>query len=315
MHTRPLLSRSLLVLLLLPQIAVAQPQHAPPPGQQAPVYYGPKKRIAVLPFDTLAPGSTYHVGWGLSEMTITALVRTNRFVVVERGDLDAVLAEQNLGQSGLVRPGTEARVGRLLGAQLLLKGAVTEFQETQSGGGIAAVLGGVATGLASSKAKLAVDIRLIDTTTGEIVSSERAEGKTSSTGFGLAGIVAGIPLAGGFATSKEMEAAARKAIEEIVASVIRSSEAVEWSGKVVKVTYNQVYINAGASMNMKPGMVLFVYRKGEELVDPDTGLSLGSSSALTGKLQIVTVQEKYAICAVVEGAGHDVGDIVKFTAK
>jgi curli biogenesis system outer membrane secretion channel CsgG len=280
-----------------------------------PVYYGPKKRIAVLPFDTLAPGAVYQVGWGLSEMTITALVRTNRFVVVERGDLDAVLAEQSLGQQGYVRPGTEARVGRLLGAQLLLKGAITEFQETQSAGGLGAVLGGVATAMSSSKAKLAIDIRLIDTTTGEIVAAERAEGKTSSTGFGLAGIVGGIPMAGGVGTSKEMEAAARRAIEEVVATVISRAEAVPWAGKIVKVTYNQVYLNAGSNMNMKPGMVLFVFRKGEDLVDPDTGISLGTSNALTGKIQIVSVQDKYAICAVVEGAGHDVGDIVKFTAR
>lgn len=304
----------LLTILLLPQLAFSQPKQAPPPVQQMPVYYGPKKRIAVLPFEEKVAGAAYRIGWGLSEMTITALVNTNRFVVVERGELDAVLAEQNLGVQGYVRPGTEAKVGKLLGAQLLLKGAITEFQDTHSSGGVAGVIGGVLGGVSSSKAKLAIDIRLIDTTTGEIIASQRAEGNTSSTGLGLAGVVGGIPMAGGFQTSKDMEAAARRAIEEIVATVINKSQLVPWSGKIVKVAYDQIYINAGENMNIKPGMVMFVFRRGEDLVDPDTGLSLGSSQALTGKVQVASVQEKFAICRVVEGNGHDVGDIVKLIA-
>ena len=278
-------------------------------GQPAP-YYGPKKRIAVLPFEMKVAAAYYYIGQGLSEMATTALLATDRFIVVERGELAAVAGEQRLGMCGMVPARTEAQLGQLLGAQLLLKGAVTEFQDNHSAGGVAGVVGGVLGGLTKSDAKLAIDVRLIDTTTGQVVASKRAEGKTSSTGVAFAGALEGIALAGAYGTSKEMDAAARRAITEIVEMIVREARPIPWAGKIVKVDYGQVYINAGTNMNMKPGMVLVVMRKGDEIIDPDTGLSLGSTSpGQVGRLQITSVQDRFAICRVIQGEALAARDI------
>ena len=274
-------------------------------------YKGPKKRIAVLAFDVKAPGASRQVGDGLTEMAITALVGTDRFIVVERGELDEVMKEQHLGRSGAVREGTEAKAGFLLGAQLLLKGVVTEFQEKDSGGGLGAVVGKVAGGVGKVTAKVAVDMRLIDTSTGEIIASHRAEAKTSATGIAGAMKIKGIPVAGGFFKSRAMEKAARKAIEEVVDVVVKNTASMPWSGKVVTAKGGKVYINAGSNMNMTAGMVLDVSRPGEELVDPDTGLSLGATESHVGRLKITQVQEKFSIAEPVEGSGFQKGDIVR----
>jgi hypothetical protein len=45
-----------------------------------------------------------------------------RFVVVDRTDLDKVLGEQVLGQSGIITPETAAKIGQLTGAQILVTG-------------------------------------------------------------------------------------------------------------------------------------------------------------------------------------------------
>ena len=274
-------------------------------------YKGPRKRIAVLDFELKAPGAKKEVGEGLTEMTITALTGTERFIVVERTELDEVLKEQNLGKSGNVREGTEAQTGQILGAQLLLKGAVTELQEKDSGGGIGAVVGKVAGGVGKVTAKVAVDMRLIDTSTGEIIASHRAEAKTSATGLAGGMKIKGIPIAGGYFSSRAMEEAARDAIEEVVDVVVENTKSMPWSGKVILTKDGQVYINAGSNANMAEGTVLEVSRPGEELIDPDTGLNLGTTESKIGKLKVTQVQEKFSIAEAVEGTGFDKGDIVR----
>src|SRR5512138_2753731 len=98
-----------------------------------PPYAGVKKRIAVLAFENKVAERWYNESWNIessiTEMLVTELMKTGRFVVLERGSLAEVVGEQDLGAGGRVRAETAARVGELLGAQLLVKGAVTEFSE------------------------------------------------------------------------------------------------------------------------------------------------------------------------------------------
>ena len=57
-----------------------------------------------------------------------------------------------------------------------------------------------------------------------------------------------------------------------------------------------------------------VMRPGEELIDPDTGLSLGSMETRVGEIEVVnnTVGDgKASQCKVLSGAGFERGDIVR----
>ena len=78
------------------------------------------------------------VGWELSGMLSNELVATRAFSVVERSRLESVLQEQNLAASGRMAPGQGARIGQLTGAQYLIMGTVTSYEEDTSstGGGI-----------------------------------------------------------------------------------------------------------------------------------------------------------------------------------
>jgi hypothetical protein len=67
-----------------------------------------------------------------------ALMRTGRFIVVERQALGDIVREQELGQSGLLRRETAAPTGQVLGAQIVVRGAVTECEARASGGGAGA---------------------------------------------------------------------------------------------------------------------------------------------------------------------------------
>jgi curli biogenesis system outer membrane secretion channel CsgG len=280
-----------------------------------PPYDGPKKRIAVLEFENKVNNRWWDRSWNiedrLTEMVITELMRTNRFIVVERGALNEVLSEQDLGASGRVRQETAARIGEVLGAQVLVKGAITEFIEKESGGAGGIVISGIGIGGKTSTGHVAMDMRLIDATTGQILQSERAEGKITSSGIGGIAFFSGVAFGGTAYKKTALGKATRAAVSEAVMFIVNNMEDQPWQGSVVKVEGNQIYINAGYNMNISPDAVFTVFSKGEELIDPTTGLSLGSALKRSGTVRVSQVSDKFSVAVVIEGSGFKRGDVVK----
>lgn len=125
------------------------------------------------------------VGWELASMLSNELAATGAFRIVERSKLESVIEEQNLAASGRVREGTGARIGKLTGAQYLVAGTVTAYEEDTKGTGGGISFGGVSLGGKSSEAYLAVDIRVINSETGEVDFVRTVEGRSKSTGISL----------------------------------------------------------------------------------------------------------------------------------
>ena len=66
----------------------------------------------------------------VNDWLITFLVNTNEFDVVERQALEKVLQEQSLGQSGILDPESAAKVGQLLGVDILITGTLMYLNDT-----------------------------------------------------------------------------------------------------------------------------------------------------------------------------------------
>lgn len=303
------------IALLSSCVAAGQPQVKAEEEVSYPPYSGPKKRIAVLGFDNKVGNRWWDRSWNveerLTEMVITELMKTNRFIVVERGALDEVLKEQDLGESGRVRQETAARVGEVLGAQVLVKGAITEFIEKESGGMGGIAIAGIGIGGKSSTGHVAMDMRLIDSTTGQVLQSSRAEGKITSSSIGGIGFFHGVAFGGSTYKNTALGKATREAVTSAVRFVVENMESRPWEGRVVKVEGNRLYVNGGANMNLTGGSLFTVYAKGEDLIDPDTGLSLGSALNRSGIVRLVQVEEKFSIAEIVEGTGFKRGDVLK----
>ena len=286
---------------------------SPEPSYAA--YYGPKKRIAVTKFENKVKGvyGNWDLGEGFSEMLTIELVKTGRFVVVERQALQDIVGEQELGQTGLVKKETAAKVGELLGANIIVRGVVSEFEMNESGGGGGISIGGVRLGMSGSNAHVAVDIRLIDTNTGQVLHSHNAVGKASSSGLGVGIAKGNVDFnAEGFKKTP-LGQAMRQAIHDAVSFIMNEMEAVPFTALVIKSEGNKVYLNAGAAMNIKPGDRLYAYSKGEEITDPATGLNLGSEETLVGTVEVIDSKDKYSIGNLVSGNGAlKRGDILKF---
>ena len=197
-----------------------------------PPYSGPKARIAVADFDIKAANARRWIGTGLREMLITSLVNSNRFSVVERQELKAAMQEQELAASGAAQAGGPRR-GNIKTADLIITAAVTEF-EPHSVGGNAGIVGGYSLGGAliggiiagsMNKVHMALDIRVIDASTSEILSAARVQGKASdfAGGFGIALFGEGVlaPGLGGYSNTP-MEKAIRVCIIEAVKYLART---------------------------------------------------------------------------------------------
>lgn len=196
---------------------------------QAVPYNGPKARITVAKFSNKSAKGGGEIGEGMAEMLTTALFNTNRFIVLERQDLAAVLREQDLAAAGRIKKGTEAPTGEIEGAELLVTGTITEFEPDAGGiGGV--VVTGIpllsAAGGGVKTSHLALDIRVIDAKTSRIVAAQSVQGKAHDLG-GAIGLVGPIPLGiglGGYSKTP-MEKAVRICLQAAVDFIARQTPA------------------------------------------------------------------------------------------
>ncbi len=153
-----------------------------------------KPTVGVADFQNDTAAGWWYGGAGrdLSSMLTNELSSTEKFRVVERSKLEHVLSEQDLAASGRIAKGTAAKVGKLTGAQYLVMGTVSAYQENTSGGGGGLNFRGFSVGGKKSEAYMAVDLRVVDTTTGEVMFTRTVEARSTSYGVHGSGYVGGL---------------------------------------------------------------------------------------------------------------------------
>jgi curli biogenesis system outer membrane secretion channel CsgG len=153
-----------------------------------------KPRIGVLRFTNNTHASWWHGGTGseLQDMLIAELASTEAFSILERRELDKVIGELKLGESGLVDQSTKRELGKLKGAKYLIAGTVSSFELNTAGSDAGISVMGFSVGGKKETAYLAVDVKLIDVETGEIVESRTIEANSSGGGLRVSGSVMGV---------------------------------------------------------------------------------------------------------------------------
>ncbi len=224
----------------------------------------------------------------LVDMLVTAFVKAKKFDVMERSSLLAIAEEQMLGASGLVDPEGAAKIGKLGGVQFMVVGVITQCgyskKETKAFG----ITGGQTT------AHIGLDIRLVDTNTGQIMLAESFTKSKTAVGISTGGLR--VDLAKG-----PISELAREVCNEIVREVMFTV----YPPKVIKVSNDKVTINYGESV-ISVDEVFEVYSLGEELIDPDTGESLGADEELVGTIKITKTTAKISIGIIIDSNG-DIG--------
>lgn len=284
-----------------------------------------KKRIAVFSFEDKSDHKVrwwnhdQNIGEGMADMLVTTMVQSGTFTVIEREQMSALMKEQGLGASGAITPQTAASMGKMLGVDIAVFGSVTEFGYIEGGIGgrlpLKAPFGGrgIGIGIKTTSARVAVDVRLVNTTTGEIIAAETVKAKKSKKGLKLSTAHFSFDNRNKFDESL-VGKATREAIDGVMDKISQNMRKLPWAGKVVKATGSSIIINAGSLVELALGDVLYVYQKGEDLIDPDTGLNLGSDETKIGSIKIIADMAggKASKCELIEGSGGTRGDIIRF---
>ena len=268
-------------------------------------YKGLKHAIGCKEFENQSGWSgEFKIGDNLSIMLESALFDSGRFVVVEREKLTDVIAEQDLQASGrAAKAKNTAKTGAVRSARYIGTGAVTEVEESQSGGDGAISWKGISLGGGKSEAQVTVIVKLIDTTTGEIVAKERIVGKAGRTALRVGVSVGSVDTELGGFKKTPLGQAAQDCINQAAAFIAKKMEEFPFEGSVVKVSSpGKIIVNRGSEFGMEVGQELVLAEQGETLVDPDTGELLGEEEgAVIGKIKVTKVAEKISYADVTEG--------------
>lgn len=277
----------------------------------------PKKRVAVYGFENRTAKTNWeqrrieqqmgNLGYAMAEKLMESLNKTGKFVVLDRLALDDVLAEQNLHGAAEAKPGEESR---LTSAQAVIRGVITNVE----------VIGDEEGGLGfkkfnlnfnTTRVSIRLNIRIIDTTTGQVLQSQSVEGVAKKRGAGLS--IQTEELESDLEGNRTLPLgkAADMAVEKAVAKIISGMERVPWQGRVARVTGRHVYINAGRQENVDPGLRLRVFQEGARIIDPETNEDLGTRDEEIGIVEVESVHPRFAIAKVTAGQGFARGNIVR----
>jgi len=293
-----------------------------------------KIRIAVMPFKlhNIHQWWTWDwdVGGGIADMLITDLVNTGKFSVVERERLEEILQEQQLGVEGVTSAATAAKIGRVLGVQLFVFGSVTEFNIERKEVSLP-IVGKVV----EARARCALNARLVNVETSEIMAVMEGSGRKSQQGveFGtMWGDLKGLTFDTGDFRAHQLGQAVEKAVQQLVDQIeVKSAglkpafvpevavpeapapgvavpeTALPEEGLVAYVkdkSVTIVTINMGRNRGVVPGNIFELYKITDEIRDPVTGKVIKKEREKIGEIVIFEVEELSAtgiVTQLVEG--------------
>lgn len=215
------------------------------------------------------------------------LAASEKFLLLERNDLAALLEEAN-------RNGQSSQ--QAIGADYMIIGSITEFgRKTTSQTKV----------FSTSKTQTveaAVNLRLIDVTTGQIIFSDEGKGAaeitTKSSFVGTGG------HAGYDATLSDKAISA--AIDQLVENVINKLSDKPWRSYFLTIDSDAIIIVGGQSQGIEPGMEFNVLTRGKQVKNPQTGIMITLPGKEIAKIKVEmtggeTPETEYAIVSVTNG--------------
>lgn len=225
------------------------------------------------------------IGKQAVDILSSKLVATEKFILIERADLDKITKELKMEDYGPLKNM----------ADYIIIGSVTEFGRKDQG------KVGIFSRTKRQVAFAKVHIRLIEVRTGKIIYSEEGEGEASSE----AGSVFGIGERAGY-DSTINDKALDAAITNLSSNIIENLLDRPWRGYILGYDENQVIISGGESQNIKAGDVFTIIKEGKKVKNPQTNMMITLPGKPIGKIIALSSagdnpESEVTFCKIIDG--------------
>jgi curli biogenesis system outer membrane secretion channel CsgG len=225
------------------------------------------------------------IGKQAMDILSAKLTTTDKFILLERADLDKISSELKLGSLQALN----------IPADYLIVGSVSEFgRKTVSDVGI---FSRVKKQVAYAK----VNVRLIDVQTAQILYAAEGDGEA----FSEAGTVFGVGSRADYDATLNDKAIAA-AIGKLVGNLIENLLDKPWRAYLLSYNNGTYLMSGGKSQGIRPGDVFSVYQRGEKVKNPQTGLFIELPGKAIGTLRVVETvgadsRNEVSVCAAESG--------------
>lgn len=227
------------------------------------------------------------------------LAASGKFILLERNDMASLLQECQNGQT------TPTQIG----ADYMIIGSTTQFGRKNTG------KQGVFTNTNTQTVEAAVDIRLVDVSTGLIVYSGEGKGQallTSKTTLGVGG------KASFDATLSDK--AISEAIGQLVENIINKCTDKPWQTYILSNDADGTIIAGGTSQGLSAGDVFEVVTKGKRVKNPQTGIMIELPGKKIGTATILstggdTPETEYSFVSLSEGTNIENNNLGNYYIK
>jgi len=213
------------------------------------------------------------------------LAQTEKFILLERADLDKITKELSIENYKPLRNM----------ADYLIIGSITEFGRKDQG------KVGIFSRTKRQIAFAKVHIRLIEVRSGQILYSEEGEGEA----FSEAGNIFGVGERAGYDSSindKALEAA----ITNLASNIIENLLDRPWRSYILGFENDKIIIAGGKSQNIENGDIFRVMQEGKKVKNPQTNMMITLPGKQIGRIKTVksigdTPENEITLCDIVKG--------------
>ncbi len=223
----------------------------------------------------------------LDGILIEAISNTRKFNLVDRSRWKDLQKEQSFSDSGEVDLNDESRAqfGKIAGAKYLLLPDIIEFSDKLQQINYEKMQKTIE----KKSVSLTLNVRIVDSSTGKIVSSATVSDAKTGNGDLLTEV-----------SKSVAEQTAQRVIDVI------------YPAKVLSVIGSQVIFNRAIGGGFNEGDFIAIYAVGKELIDPDTQESLGKEEILVADAQVFEVDSKFSKAEIKgDNLGVQKGNIIK----
>jgi curli biogenesis system outer membrane secretion channel CsgG len=213
------------------------------------------------------------------------LLETDKFILLERADLDKINKELSIGN---IQPLKNM-------ADYVIVGSITEFGRKE----VSDV--GVFSRVKKQVVFCKVHVRLVDVYTGQLIYSEDGEGNA----FSEAGTVFGVGARAGYDSSLN-DKAIESAISNLSSNIIEKLLDKPWRAYILAYEDGHFIISGGKSQNIKTADVFDVMQEGKKVKNPQTNMEVILPGKKIGELKVISSigdspENEVSLCKLIQG--------------